>query len=386
MPVDVLQHHDGIVHHQADGQHHRQQRQGVDGETHQAHQGKCTDQRHRDGHQRNDGGTQRTQEDKDDQDDQPHRFPDGDKHVVDRLANKLRVVVGHRHFHAFRQQRAYIGHGLSQAVGDIQRVGGSLLDHAHRHRRLALVANNTAFVRRADFGITNVSQAQQVTARIIEDQLIKLLRGVHVGFREHGEFALLRLNTPRRNLDILPAQGVFHVLHGEVVRGELLRVEPDAHGEGARAANLHFGDAGDGLQAILDHPLQHVGDLHGAVAFAVEGDPDHRLGVGLDLLHNGLGNFIRQQAAHPAQTVAYIVGGFIGVAAQAELRGDLGIFRTADGADEIQSVDARQHVFDRLGDLGLHDLRAGARIGNVNRDNRHVDIRVLAHGQAVIGH
>jgi hypothetical protein len=38
VPVDVLQHHDGIVHHQADRQHQRQQRQRVDAETRQRHQ------------------------------------------------------------------------------------------------------------------------------------------------------------------------------------------------------------------------------------------------------------------------------------------------------------------------------------------------------------
>jgi flagellar basal body rod protein FlgG len=38
--VDVLQHHDGVVHHQADGQHQRQQGEGVDGEAEQRHQRK----------------------------------------------------------------------------------------------------------------------------------------------------------------------------------------------------------------------------------------------------------------------------------------------------------------------------------------------------------
>ncbi|MNF71175.1 hypothetical protein D3C84_531210 [compost metagenome] len=37
MPVDVLQHDDGIVHHQTDRQDHGQQGQGIDGEAHQAH-------------------------------------------------------------------------------------------------------------------------------------------------------------------------------------------------------------------------------------------------------------------------------------------------------------------------------------------------------------
>jgi ABC-type Zn2+ transport system substrate-binding protein/surface adhesin len=67
VPVDVLQHHDRIVHHQADRQHQRQQRQRVDGETGQRHERKGADQAHRDGDDRDDGGAHGAQEDKDHQ-------------------------------------------------------------------------------------------------------------------------------------------------------------------------------------------------------------------------------------------------------------------------------------------------------------------------------
>ncbi len=45
MPVDVLQHDDRIVHHDANGQHHRQQGQQIDGEAHQQHQEQPANQR-----------------------------------------------------------------------------------------------------------------------------------------------------------------------------------------------------------------------------------------------------------------------------------------------------------------------------------------------------
>lgn len=126
--------------------------------------------------------------------------------------------------------------------------------------------------------------------------------------------------------------------------------------KGTRTAQLHFGDAGDGLQAILDHLLQHIGDLHGTVLLAVKGDPHHRLSIGLDL-HDGLVHFVRQQAAHPPETVTHIVGRLVGAAAEAKLRGDLGVFRATDGGDEVQPLDAGEYVLHRLRYLRLHDSR-----------------------------
>ncbi|MNV66020.1 hypothetical protein D3C71_1587500 [compost metagenome] len=49
VPGDVLQHHDGIVHHQAGGEDQRHQRQVVQGETAQVHRRESANQRHRHG-------------------------------------------------------------------------------------------------------------------------------------------------------------------------------------------------------------------------------------------------------------------------------------------------------------------------------------------------
>jgi hypothetical protein len=84
--VDVLQHDDGIVDHQADGQHQRQQRQRVDGEAEPAPSARRPDQA--------DSGIvtsgmmrrpQVAQEDENHQHHQHHRLADG---LVDRLTER----------------------------------------------------------------------------------------------------------------------------------------------------------------------------------------------------------------------------------------------------------------------------------------------------------
>ena len=58
VPVGVLQHDDGVIHHYADRQGQRQQGEVVDGKSQEVHDGECRDDRGRDGQARDDRGPQ----------------------------------------------------------------------------------------------------------------------------------------------------------------------------------------------------------------------------------------------------------------------------------------------------------------------------------------
>ena len=77
-----------------------------------------------------------------------------------------------------------------------------------------------------------------------------------------------------RDLDILAAHGVDHVVGGHAALGDLLRVEPEAHGVIAAAEQLHIAHALDLGQLVLDvqhrviAQIQHVIAAVGRVADA----------------------------------------------------------------------------------------------------------------------
>ena len=73
--VDVLQHHDGVVHHQADGQHQRQQGDDVDGETQRQQHAERGDQRHRHRDRRHQHGAHTAEEQVDHRDHQAMAMP-----------------------------------------------------------------------------------------------------------------------------------------------------------------------------------------------------------------------------------------------------------------------------------------------------------------------
>ena len=90
MPLDVFDHHDGVVDHDADREHEAEQGQIVDREAERRHRGEGADQRHRDRDDRNDRRPPALQEHQHDDDDEQHRLVDG----LDQLADGLRDELG----------------------------------------------------------------------------------------------------------------------------------------------------------------------------------------------------------------------------------------------------------------------------------------------------
>ena len=137
MPVDVLHHDDGIVDHQADGQHQRQQRQQIDRIAERQQHEHHADQRQRNGDDGNDGRAQVAQKQKDHHDhDQPGLDQRG-LHLLDGRFDELGRVIGDRRLHARRQLALDIGERIAHLGDDGQRVGRRRGEHADEHRLLA---------------------------------------------------------------------------------------------------------------------------------------------------------------------------------------------------------------------------------------------------------
>ncbi len=294
--VDVFQHDDRVVDDEADGQHHGQQGQGVDREAEGVHQRKGADQRHRNRHQRNQRGPRAAQEQEDDDNDQQDRLADGLVDGLDGRRDEHRGVVGHFHFHAFRQCFGDLRQQLLEPCGDVQWIRRGLLDDAERHGGAAVVARAEPVVVGAELDARDVAETHQIAVGIPENDVFEFLRRAQIGLGQHGELALRTLDASGRHFDVLAAQGILHIARRELESGQTIRIEPHAHGVLA-AVNLRLRDAADRLHAILYQPLGDVGDLEVAMAVAREGQIDDRLGVGFLFLHDRIVGLFRQEAA-----------------------------------------------------------------------------------------
>ena len=87
--LDVLDHDDGVVDHDAHGQHQTEQRQIVDRDAERGEDRKGADQRYRDSDHRDDRRPPALQEQVDDADHEDDRDADRHDHFVDGLATKV---------------------------------------------------------------------------------------------------------------------------------------------------------------------------------------------------------------------------------------------------------------------------------------------------------
>ncbi len=94
VPVDILDNDDGVVDNQPDGQDERQQRKQIDRIAKRQQQHHHADQRQRYGHDGNECGADRAEEQENHDDDDERRFREGRGDFLDRRPDEGRGVVG----------------------------------------------------------------------------------------------------------------------------------------------------------------------------------------------------------------------------------------------------------------------------------------------------
>ena len=324
-PADVFQHYDGVIHHQRDGQHQRQQGQQVDGEAKDHQRDEGGGHRHRQGY----GGHQYRPGAAEEQEDRQHHQYQGDGqgfiHFADGPFDKHRAVETRAEQHALGQDRVDLLDQFGGGAGDFQSVGGGLTlqtdtDHGH-----AVAAEQVALLLGAAFDQRYIAQAYQVIVRTPgHHQLGEVLGGIEGALNAHGELAVDRLDTAGGQLDVFLTQGLFHILHGEVVCGQQFGIQPHAHGPGLAPAYPHPGHALDIGEAVDQVAVGVVGQLGDREAIAVKVPPHHYVLVGvlfLDFRGVGLDRQVRQDARDP---VAHVVGGFADIPVDGKAHRDPG--------------------------------------------------------------
>ena len=134
MAVDVLHHHDGVVDHEADGEHEREQRHQIDGVAERKQEPEHADQRQRDGDDRDDGRSEIAEEQEDHHDDDQRRLAQGLHHLPQRGADEIGGVIGDGRFEPHGQLALDLRHRFAHIGDHRERVGGRRGVDADEHR------------------------------------------------------------------------------------------------------------------------------------------------------------------------------------------------------------------------------------------------------------
>ena len=389
-PFDVLHHDDGVVHQQADGQHHAEHGQGVDAETGCCEDAEGTQQHYRYRHGGDHRGTEVLQEQEHHQEHQDDGLHQRLDHALDGFGHHWGGVVREYHLHAWREEGLQVADGLAQRLGGIQRVGAVGQFHRQAGSRVAIELGADGVVLAAQGNVRDVAQAYLRTILVdLQQDRLELLGGLQASLADDGGVQLLARHGRQAakltggHLDVLSGDRGLHVHRGQVVVVQLGRVEPDPHGV-LGTEHLEVTDTrgpGDRVLHVRHDVVRQVVLGHAAV---LGNHADHQQEVLHRLGHADalLLYFLRQQRGGQVELVLHLDLRGIGVGALLEGRGDghaaVGVtFR----GHITQVVDAVELLLDHLDHGVLHGLRRGTRIGHGDRDRGRRDARVLVDRQ-----
>ena len=392
LDMDGFHHHDGIVHHDADGQHQGKEREHVDGKAHHLHEEEGTYQRHRHGNGRNQRGAEILQEDVHHHKHQQEGFEEGLEHRLDGGVEETGHVVGDVIVHA-RRKAALLDflHALLDVLDDLAGIGaGTLLDH-DGGRGTAVRHGYHVVVLRVELNVGHILQAQQGTVRHgLQHYLAILFRSAELaGVLQHvlhllGQLVRADAGLSRRRFDVLPADGIRHVLGHHVVGRQAGGIQPDTHGVIAAAHDFHQAHAVDALQFAQDVDVGKVIDeLLGMGAVRTEHVEIHQHAVHFLFRHHaGADDFFGQLVEHGGHTVLHVHGGHVRVSAHLEVnRGERHAVVGADGGHIGHAGHAVDGTLQRGGHGLRHDVGTGTRIAGRDRHGRRHDVRELRDGQ-----
>ena len=173
-----LDHDDGIVDDDADGQHQAEHRERVDREAEHREKNERADERHGHGEQRDDRRPKILQEDEDHEGDEDDRLDERMDDPLDRGLHRGRRVVDDLVVHVGREQRLRLAHRLVDRLGGLELVCARQQIDGHRAGRLAVEPSEGVVVLRAQFGAPDVLDADlRAGLSLTDDDVLELLGG-----------------------------------------------------------------------------------------------------------------------------------------------------------------------------------------------------------------
>ncbi|MDT4838092.1 hypothetical protein FQZ97_718380 [compost metagenome] len=229
MPRDVLQHDDGVVHHEAGGDDQRHQRQVVQREAQQVHGGEGADQRHRHRQRRDQRRAPTSEEGEHHQNHQGHGDHQGALGLVQGGADHRRTI--HRHFQVdagrdYRAQRRQLLADAGDGFDDIR--PGLPVDHQQHGLFVVIEATVVAVLHRvAD--ARHIAQAHGGAVLVADDYrhvvggFFQLVAGLHL------PVTLGVFHRAFRPFGVGRGDRLAHFVQGDAVLVEQTRFQGHAH-------------------------------------------------------------------------------------------------------------------------------------------------------------
>ena len=162
-----------------------------------------------------------------------------------------------------------------------------------------------------------------------DDDAAEVFGPLHTCVDLHHTFLLRRADGAQRQLLVLVAHGIGHLVGSDAIGFERLRVQVGVDFAACTAHQADGAHAAHVFQTLFQHLVGPVGQLDGAggFAFAGVGHDSHRPDSAAGRVkpqYTGLFHFSAQQRAHGGHFFAHVFSGFAAIDVQMEFNDDYG--------------------------------------------------------------
>ncbi len=382
MALDVFHHDNGVIHDQSHRQHNRENRQQIETKAQQQHHHRCTQQGHRHRHERHHRRAHRAHEQEHDHRDDEHRFHQRLADFFQRVAHEHRGVVREFHLDVRGQRGPNALHLREQTIAHFDFVRTRQRPDAEINRLLLAVVRNPLGFFRAEFYVGNVRQTHNRAVAFGHDQVLKIFDSAEVRVCKEIDLNQIALRLAHCREVIVASQRCVNIARRQVLRRQLIGINPHAHRNRSRALEADALHAGERGKLRLQRARQPIGDRRHVALFRRETDVERRIRpvCALDFNDGRLG-FSGQFRAHLLQSRGDFRQRRRAVVIQLQPHGHDAHASATGGFEIIDAADRRHDALNGRGEKATHGFRARTGVNGRNQHRRTFDAWILLNRQ-----
>ncbi|MFI7801341.1 hypothetical protein PSFL_24390 [Pseudomonas sp. DD1] len=381
--MDVLHHHNRIVHHKTHGNHDGHQGQVVQTEAHHIHQGKSGHQRHPQHTGDNQGCRPLAQEQRHHRHHQQHRDQQGDFHFMQRGTNGLGAIRQRADFHRRRQHRLQARQLGLDAVHGVDDIGPRLAENHQVDPRCITGPGLHVGVFRTVDHPCHVAQLHRRAVLVGNNQLAVFLRMKQLIVGRQRRYAVAPIQRALGQVQARLLQHQADIGQGQADGGEFVRrgLYPDCRALLAGDADL--ADAVDLADLPGQQGLHVVAQFGAGHIVGADAEDQHRAVRRVDLTPGRqVGHIAGQFAGRRIDRRLHFLGGGVDALVEGELQGQQAGAQGAAGGHLGHAGDGTELHFQGRGHRRGHGVGAGAGQLGGDLDRRELRLRQWRDGQA----
>ena len=326
--LDVFDYDDGVVYDDTYGENETEEREGVQREAERQHDGKRADERNGESEKRNDGSAPGLEENEDDKNNEDERFNEGVADSANGFANEDGGIVGDGVVDTLGEGFFEALHGLANLERGFEGVGAGTLGDGKSGGRFVVEKAAQGVRAGAEFDATDIADTGDLAVfGSANDDVGEFVFGgeTALGVDEElkGGAVIARGRSTEysgSDLNILLANGIDDIGGGEIVRGELIGVEPHTHAEIAGAEDLYVANTGKAVEFVLHLENGEVGEIESVVTTIGRNEVNDHEEVGRSFFggYAETLNFLRKAWERLRDAILDLDLSFVEVGAQAE--------------------------------------------------------------------